>query len=135
MIETNYFQILSLFWAAIGIGSRILMITFGERWNEWELKNAYRKVKPKWIYVVGISGLMLIGYTWYSVIFYSVDYSWIIASLVSLTAIKIFFLLFKYDKFRAFAKETLNNKKNSALLNGGVAAFSIVCAAMAFLLY
>ncbi|VAX20435.1 hypothetical protein MNBD_IGNAVI01-3066 [hydrothermal vent metagenome] len=135
MFELNYFQILCLFWAALGIGSRLLMITLGEGWNKWETEKAYRKDKPKWIYLVCAAGLLLIAYTWYSVFAIPVDYSWIIASLVSLTAIKILMLLFRYDEFREFVALTLNNKNKMNLLNGAVVTFSFVCVAMALFLY
>ncbi len=135
MFEMNYFQVLSLFWAALGIGSRLLMFTFGERWNNWELENAYRKEKPKWIYLVGTLGLLLIIYTWYSVIVHAVAYSWIIALLISLTGVKIFMLLFQYNKFRTFVVKILKDKSKMRLLNSSVVAFSFVCVAMAFFLY
>ncbi len=135
MFEMNYFQVLCLFWAIIGIGSRIIMITLGEHWNRWELEKAYGKEKPKWIYLVGILGILLIIYTWYSVFALQVAHSWIIASLISLTAIKIFMLLFRYGKFRAFIIEILNNKNKLTLLNSGVAVFSLICIAMALFLY
>ncbi len=135
MFEMNYFQVLCLFWAILGIGSRIIMITLGEHWNRWELENAYGKEKPKWVYLVGTLGILLIIYTWYSVFANPVTYSWIIASLISLTAIKIFMLLFQYDKFRDFVEETLNDKNKLALLNSSVAVFSLICIAMALFLY
>ncbi|NOX67441.1 MAG: hypothetical protein GXO85_16975 [Chlorobi bacterium] len=135
MLEMNYFQIISLFWAALGIGSRLLMFTFGERWNNWELENAYRKEKPKWIYLVGALGLLLIIYTWYSVFVYPVAYSWIIALLISLTGVKIFMLMFQYNKFRTFVAMMLKDKNKMRLLNGSVVVFSFTCITMALFLY
>lgn len=135
MAELNYFQILSLSWAALGIGSSLLMITFGERWNEWKLQTAYRKEKPKWVYFIAVAGFAIIVYTWYSVFVHPVDYGWIFASFISLTAIKLFALLFQYDKFRQFVETMLNDKRKMTLLNGAVVAFSFVWIAMAFFLY
>lgn len=135
MLEMNYFQIISLFWAALGLASRLLMFTFGEHWKNWELENAYRKEKPKWIYLVGTLGLLLIIYTWYSVFVYPVPYSWIIALLISLTGVKIFMLLFQYNKFRTFVVIMLKDKNKMRLLNGAVIVFSFICVAMALFLY
>lgn len=38
MNKLNYFQLLCLFWAALGFGSRLFMSLLGERWNKWEMK-------------------------------------------------------------------------------------------------
>src|SRR6056297_906988 len=115
-MDTLYFRYLCYGWAAVGIITRILMLGFGDKWNEWEMKNAYKEEKPKWIYIVSILGVLLVGYTWYMVITTSVPYSWIIATLISLTLIKISNLLFNYNKFREFASSVLNDRKKKMQL-------------------
>jgi len=134
MADLNYFQLLCFFWAVLGIGSRILMRVLGARWKTWELENAYSKQKPKWLYVVGVFGLILIGYTWFAVVTMEVPYSWIIAVFVSLTAIKIYLLMFQYDQFRAFVTLMLNDEKKMMMLNIAVLLFSMACVAMAVFL-
>jgi hypothetical protein len=135
MKDINYFSILCFVWALIGIVSRILMIYLGDRWGKWELDKVYSKRKPKWIYVVGALSLIMIGFTWYEVIVSGIQFSWIIALLVSLTLIKVYTLIFDYQRFREFAKEILNNKKKLINLNIGVITFSVVFILMGIFLY
>ncbi len=135
MTEVNYFQVLCLFWATLGIGSRILMGIFGERWKRWELGRAYARQKPKWLYVAGTLGLALIAYTWYAAFTLGIDYGWIMAVFVSLTSVKMCMLIFRYDRFRTFAVMALNDRLKMRWLNAAVLFFSVVCIWMAFYLY
>lgn len=135
MFTFNYFSILCFIWAFIGITSRFLIVYLGERWNKWELNNAYSKEKPKWIYIISLISVFLVIYTWYQVFITEVRYSWVIATLISLTLIKVSALIFNYDKFRAFAIEVLNNKSKLQQLNIGVLFFSIICIGMGLFLY
>ncbi|MBS4538922.1 hypothetical protein GOQ27_10625 [Clostridium sp. D2Q-11] len=135
MEDLNYFSTLCFAWAFVGIGSRILMIRYGKKWIDWELDKAYAKEKPKWIYIVSVISLIIVGYTWYQVFNMDIKYSWIIAILVSLTLIKIFNLIFNYDKFREFVDSTLNNKRKFKQLNISVFIFSIIFILMGIFLY
>ena len=135
MDNLNYFQILCLFWAALGIGSRILMGAMGARWKRWELQSAYSAQKPKWIYLAGVLGLALIAYTWYAVFTMEVMHSWIIAVFVTLTGVKIYLLLFQYTRFRNFVTKMLNDKNKMLRLNLAVLMFSVLCIGMAVFLY
>lgn len=94
MKEINYFSILCFVWAFVGILSRILIIFLGDKWTKWELDKAYSQKKPKWIYAVAILSLAIIGFTWYQVIVSGVQFSWIIAVLLSLTLIKVYTIIF-----------------------------------------
>jgi len=134
-MDTLYFRYLCYGWAAVGIITRILMVGFGDKWNEWEMKNAYKEEKPKWIYIVSILGVLLVGYTWYMVITTSVPYSWIIATLISLTLIKISNLLFNYNKFREFASSVLNDKKKKMQLTISVFIMSVMFILLGYNLY
>lgn len=131
----NYFSYLCFIWAIVGIVTRILMTAYGERWNKWEMDHAYKEEKPKWIYLISIFGVLLVGFTWYQVVNLNVKYSWIIALLLSLTLIKISALLFNYEKFRAFASETLNNPKKKLRLNISVFIVSIVMIILGLFVY
>ncbi len=134
-MDTLYFRYLCYGWAAVGIITRILMVGFGDKWNEWEMKNAYKEEKPKWIYIVSILGVLLVGYTWYMVITTSVPYSWIIATLISLTLIKISNLLFNYNKFREFASSVLKDKKKKMQLTISVFIMSVMFILLGYNLY
>jgi hypothetical protein len=134
-MKFNYFSYLCFIWAIIGITTRILMAVYGERWNKWEMDQAYKEVKPKWIYLISLLGILLVAFTWYQVFNLDVEYSWIIALLLSLTLVKISALLFNYEKFRAFASETLNNPKKKLRLNISVFIVSIVMILLGLFVY
>jgi hypothetical protein len=131
----NYFAGLCFFWAAIGIGSRIAMAVMGPRWREWELNSAYTADKPRWLYAVGAVGIALLVVTWALVFTTDVPHSWIIAVLVSLTGVKLYFILFDYDSFRAFVSRTLADSGKMMQLNVGVLVFSVALIAMGVWLY
>ena len=134
-METSYFRYLCYGWAAVGILTRILMVGLGDKWNKWEMTNAYKENKPSWIYVIALLGIILVGYTWYMVFTTSVSYSWIIALLVSLTLIKITNLVFNYEQFREFASTVLNDPKKKLKLTISVFIMSIVFILLGYNLY
>ena len=135
MMAVHYFAGLCFFWAAIGIGSRVAMAVMGERWAQWELNSAYTARKPLWLYGVGVVGAALIGLTWVLVLTTDVPHSWIIAVLISLTGIKLYTLLFDYDRFRGFVQTTLADRGRMRALNIGVLVLSGVLVAMGIWLY
>lgn len=131
----NYFSYLCFIWAIVGIVTRILMTVYGESWNRWEMERAYKKEKPKWIYLISLLGILLVAFTWYQVFNLDIEYSWIIALLLSLTLVKISALLFNYEKFRAFASDILNNPKKKLRLNISVFIVSIVMILLGLFVY
>ncbi len=131
----NYFGVICFVWALIGIGSRIIMALMGEKWNEWELNSAYASEKPKILNIVGAAGYLIVILTWYMVIVSDVEYSWIIAVLISATVIKISTVLFNYKVFRKFVSKMLNDKKKMFQLNLGVLIYSVILIFMGIFLY
>lgn len=91
-------------WAAIGILSRVAMAVKKEKWAYWEEGCAYKEKRPVWVVLVAVFGLMMIIAVWLVYILTSVPYGWVLAVLITLTAIKIITLLVNYDKFRTFLK-------------------------------
>jgi hypothetical protein len=134
-VTMNYFAIVCFVWAGIGIATRILMVAYGERWNRWEMTHAYAVQRPQWVVFVAGAGIVFIAFTWYKVFTTDVNHSWILATLVSLTSIKLSVLLFQYEKFRAFASEILNNKYKKMRLTVSVALMAIVLLVMGLRLY
>ncbi len=131
----NYFSVICFVWAAIGIGSRLAMAFMGQNWNKWETESAYKEKRPKWIIAMFIIGIIIIALTWYMVAVSDIQFSWIIAALISLTIIKLSTLIFRYDKFREFMVSTLNNPKKMLKLNISVIIFSIILISMGIWLY
>lgn len=135
MEDLNYFSILCFAWALIGLGSRFVMIHFGQRWNLWELEKVYSEKKRTWIYFTGVGASFLVVYTWFKVFTTDIRFGWIIASLSTLTLIKVATLVFNYKKFRQFANIVLNDKQKFILLNIGVVIFSVIFILMGIYLY
>jgi len=131
----NYFKIICFIWASIGIISRIIMAIMGPKWKAWELNSAYAPKKPMVINLIGLFGYLLVIFTWYKFFTTQIRFSWIIATLLSLTVIKISTIIFNYTAFRKFAVETLNNEKKMFLLNIGVIIYSITLVSIGVLLY
>ncbi len=111
------------------------MIRLGHKWNEWELEKIYSEEKRIWVYFAGVAAAFLVGLTWFKVFTTDIRLGWIIALLISLMLIKIFTLLFHYEKFRQFAKAMLNDKHKLMQLNVGVIVFSVIFILMGLFLY
>lgn len=131
----NYFKAICFVWAAIGIGSRVIMGIMGEKWKDWELNSAYKADKNNILNLIGIIGCLMVTYTWYMVVVSDVKYSWIIALLITSTVVKISTIMFNYKAFRNFVSKTLNDKKKMLQLNIGVVIFSITLVFMGCYLY
>jgi hypothetical protein len=115
--------------------SRFFILRMGEKWNKWELDSAYTESKPRWIYLLGVFGLGLVGYSWYRVAVTDVRYSWVITALLSLTLVKVFNLTFNYERFREFVANTLNDRKRWRSINVGIIAFSVALVFTGIFLY
>lgn len=131
----NYFSYLCFIWSAVGIITRILMITFGDKWNKWEMEHAYSEKKPTWVNIVAVFGIIVVAVTWIQVFRLDVDYSWVIGVITTLSLIKISALLFNYEKFREFAGNTLNDKSKRLRLNLSVFAASVIFISLSLFLY
>lgn len=134
-MEFNFFSITAIAYGIFAIATRVLMKLYGEKWNTWELDQAYTVKKPKWVYFVALFSLLFIIYTWYMVWQTDVSYSWVLAVLLSITLIKISQLVFNYDKFREFASSTLPNKEKMARLNIMVIGFALIVIGLGIFLY
>jgi len=129
------FKTICFFWAAVAIISRVAMVMMKEKWKEWEINSAYKAKKPLWIYFLGIFGIILIGITWFTYLYYGIQYGWILAGLISLTLVKIFTLLFNYDQFREFVQRALKDKRKMLHLNISVLVLAAGLICMGLFLY
>jgi hypothetical protein len=131
----NYFSVLCFVWAFIGIVSRIAMGKMGKNWAEWEMNKVYKEDKPLFITLIGIVGYVVVIVTWVMVFITDIQYSWILATLITLTLFKITKLLFNYKQFREFLVKTLKDKKKMYQLNTAVIILSIALISMGIFLY
>lgn len=134
-MQINYFQGLSFFWAFLAVGSRIAMGVMGTAWKTWETEGFYKAEKPWYINGIGVLGLALVVITWIMTATAGISYSWILALLVTLTAVKVSFLLFNYRAFRELAVLMLEDSSKMRLLNISVLTMASVLVLMGIFLY
>jgi len=114
----NYFQVLSIVFGLILILTRPAIQFFPKQWNAFELNKAYTEKQPRWVWIVGALGLLLVAFTWYKHFTAGVPYSLVITILLSLTLIKMSQVLFNYKQFRIFVARVLEkDRKTLALIN------------------
>jgi uncharacterized membrane protein YdcZ (DUF606 family) len=132
----NYFQVLSIAFGAILILTRPAIQFFPRQWNAFELKRAYTKKQPLWVWIVGFLGLILVVYTWYKHFTADVPYSIVITILISLTLIKTSQVLFNYNRFRTFVEQVLKkDRKTLTLINIFALTLGAISLMLGFLLY
>ena len=132
----NYFQGLCYFFGAVMILTRPAIQFFPKRWNEFELNTAYTEKQTKWIWGVGLAGLLLIWFNWYQHLTANIPNSLAITLILSLTLIKTSQVLFNYSKFRKFVVHVLTeDRKKLAAINTGVLVMGISVIAMGYFLY
>ena len=132
----NYFQILCFVFGALMILTRPAIQFFPKRWNDFELNTAYTEKQPKWVWVIGALGLILVAFTWYKHFTSDVAYSIVITIFITLTILKTSQVLFNYDNFRKFVVRVLTkDRKTLALINTSVLVLGIVVFSLGFVLY
>lgn len=130
-----FFKIICFVWAAIGIVSRIAMAVMKEKWAVWEENQAYKEKRPGWVAVVAVVGLLLIAAIWAVYIIFGVPYGWVLGVLITLTSVKVVKLLFSYNEFRVFLKNTLADKTKMMRLNIAVIILSVGLVCLGIFLY
>jgi len=132
----NYFQVLSIAFGLLLILTRPAIQFFPKQWNAFELNTAYTEKQPRWVWYIGLFGLVLVAFTWYKHFTVGVPYSIVITLLLTLTLIKISQVLFNYKQFRAFVVRVLEkDRKTLALINIFALILGIASLLIGFLLY
>ncbi len=132
----NYFQVLSIAFGLILILTRPAIQFFPKQWNAFELNTAYTEKQPRWVWFVGLFGLILVIFTWYMHFAADIPYSIFITLLLTLTLVKMSQVLFNYKQFRAFAVRVLEkDRKTLTLINIFALFLGLAALIMGFLLY
>lgn len=132
----NYFAVLCYVFGAILILTRPAIQFFPKRWNDFELNTAYTEKQPKWVWVVGLIGLVLVGFTWYQHFTAGIANSLVITLILSLTLIKMSQVLFNYKQFRSFVVHVLTeNRKKLAVINFAALVLGVVVISLGVVLY
>lgn len=132
----SYFAVLSIGFGLLLVLTRLLINLLGDAWSEFELNKAYTEKQPRWLWLVGFWGLILIAFTWYKYLTTDIQYSIVITIIITATLVKIVQVLFNYKNFRLFAKRLLIKERQKLLaLNGILLFLGLVLIAMGIFIY
>lgn len=132
----NYFQGLCFFFGALLVLTRPAIQFFPKKWNDFELNTAYTENQPRWVWIVALVGLLLVGFTWYKHLTTDIAYSLVITIILSLTLIKTSQVLFNYQRFRQFVVHVLiEDRKKLAVINTVALILGVVVISLGFNLY
>jgi hypothetical protein len=131
------FRWIALLWGAAAILTKpVFFIILGNQWRSLLKNKAYREGKrPNWIVWVSLPLIVLIAFTWWRVAVEPVPLAWILAALMSLSAVKLVTLLFDYNRFQNWVKSVVEDKQKERKMVISVTISGIVLIVLAFWLY
>jgi hypothetical protein len=132
----NYFKLLGLAFGLAAMLKPVYMHVLP--WDEKAfLAKTYAAKRPSWIVPVALVGLGLVALTWYLHFTLGVPYSWILAVLFSLTAIKGVALLWDYERFQAWVAGMLatDRGRGVVLVDVAVGAIGLAIVLLAWFVY
>lgn len=136
MIAENYFGILSTVYGLIMVLKIPAVHLFPEKWNKFELGVAYTEKQPFWVWLVGLAGISLVGFTWYEYVVTDVPYSLVITIVITLTIAKLAQVLFNYQRFRKFViNVTTRNRSAFGAMNVVTALVGIALVLLGIFVY
>ena len=107
-----YFKILSLITGTLITLISLLAITFTGTYQKW-MEVTLAGSRPRWVVVVNAVVLGVVVATWIQLFSVLNSYAAVITAILSLSLIKMFFIFFCYEKFRAFALQFLSRDKTT----------------------
>lgn len=111
----NYFQILGIVFGIVALLKPFYMHILPWDENKY-ISKAYKEKRPKWLVIVGIVGILLVGFTWYQHFSLNIPYSIILTILFSLTAVKALVLVFDYKRFQSWVSGMLKKDKGRKIV-------------------
>lgn len=132
----NYFKVLGLVFGLAAMLKPVYMHVLP--WDEKSfLAKTYAAKRPAWIVPVALVGLGLVALTWYLHFTAGVPYSWILAVLFSLTAVKGVALLWDYERFQAWVAGMLDEDRGRGvvLVDVAVGAIGLAIVLLAWFVY
>ena len=111
----NYFKALGIAFGLIAFLKPFYMHLLP--WDENRfIAKTYTEKRPGWIIWVALAGLVLVGLTWYMELTTSIEYSWIVTIMFSLTSVKAILFIFNYRKFYQWVAGMLNKDKGIKII-------------------
>ncbi len=106
----SYFQVLGFIIGLAAVLKIVLMLLRPQNATDF-IARAYGEKRPVWVVPVFIITLGLVGYTWYMQFTTNVPYSIVVTVFVSLALLKVFFIVFDYQRFKKKVDATLAKEK------------------------
>ena len=108
-MHINFFNITCFIAAGLALSSSFMRILFPDILNSYEQKLIETDEKPFWVFALGVFSIMFIVIVWFHVWKSTLQYTWIMASLFSVSLVKSSMFVFNYDKFRQFGDKFFGN--------------------------
>lgn len=134
-MQINFFNISCFVAAGLAILSSIVRLVFPEILNSFEKNLIRTEEKPFWVFALGVFSIMLIVIVWFHVWKSTLQYTWIMATLFSVSLIKSSMFVFNYEQFKRISAKFIGNNKRMKILNLFVLFYGLVLLAMGVFLY
>ena len=134
-MQINFFNISCFVAAGLAILSSIVRLVFPELLNSFEKTLIITEEKPFWVFALGVFSIMLIVIVWFHVWKSTLQYTWIMATLFSVSLIKSSMFVFNYEQFKRISAKFIGNNKRMKILNLFVLFYGLVLLAMGVFLY
>lgn len=132
----NYFKALGIIFGLVAFLKPFYMHILP--WDENKfLEKTYAEKRPAWILPVAITGLILVGITWYKELTTDIPYSIIITVMFSITAVKALVLIFDYRRFYQWVAGMLSKDKGKKIILVDILAgiFGLIMIVLSMLLF
>ena len=134
-MQINFFNISCFLAAGLALTSSIVRIVFPEILNSFEKNLIRTEEKPFWVFALGVFSIMFIIIVWFQVWKSTLQYTWIMASLLSISLAKSSMFVFNYERFRRIAAKFVGNHKKMLILNLLILSYGLGLLAMGLFLY
>ncbi len=93
-----WFKIISFILAGACFLKAFIGFVFHNKFYKWDREQYASKQWPKSFFIFVTYGLVMFLLIWYATIFHYVKFGWILTSIVTLSSVKLFSILFKRKK-------------------------------------
>ncbi|HBG13795.1 MAG TPA: hypothetical protein DDW96_00500 [Synergistaceae bacterium] len=125
-----YFQFLSLVFGIVMVSLAPAIAIRGERWIDLFNEVFFPEEQPVWLWVAGGASAFLVLITWYVELTSSVRLSWVMTLFITLSLVKSYFLIFRYEQSRRTIMGMMEKGRSFTVGLAGImylAGFCILC--------
>ena len=125
-----YFQFLSLVFGTVMVSLAPAIVIRGERWVDLFSELFFPEKQPVWLWVAGAASAFLVLITWSVELTSSVRLSWVMTLFITLSLVKSYFLIFRYEPSRRTIMDMMGKGRSFTIGLAGImylAGFCILC--------